>query len=120
MIPYLAPYTNNGEGTTATTPLNGIAALPEGALVASSDRVKNQGFLKDNAFLYSNPTPVVGAGGQCGPGYETRPSYKSGTPQKLTIGGTTASGSAIYRPVVPNGTAFPEYAPKASTEDSDE
>ncbi len=118
-VPYLPPYTNNGEGSVASSPLNGIASLPEGALVHTSNRVVNQGLLKNNAYLYTNPAPVTGAGGKCGPGYETRPTYRDGKPQQLTVGGTTASGSDVFRPSVPAGTGFPEYAPKTSDGGSD-
>lgn len=120
VAPYLPPFTNNGEGTIAATPLNGVASLPEGAFVTSSNRDLAQKRLKAGAYLYSNPSPVTGAGGKCGPGYETRPSFASATQQRLTIGGVPASGTAIYRPVVPAGTAFPEYAPKGTSEDSNE
>lgn len=125
-VPYLPPYTNNGEGTIATSPLNGVSNLPEGAFVSTADRLGNQKRLKNNAFLHSNPNPQTGAGNQCSAGYEVTQPYgisplAASVMQQLTIGGQAASGSAIYTPPLPAGTGFPELEKKTtSTEDSDE
>ncbi|MFT4035271.1 MAG: MlaD family protein [Patulibacter sp.] len=121
VMPYLPLYANNGEGVTATTPLNGISSIPAGAFAATAnatDRAKRVTQTQTNAYLYTNPSPVYGAGGQCGAGYESRPLWADKTQQHLTVGGTTASGSQIFTPAPPKGSTWRPAS--LDEEDSDE
>lgn len=120
VFPYLPLYTQNGEAGTATSPLNGISNLPAGAYASlGDDRLTRQKLVQNNAFLFSNPNPVTGAGGVCQPGYEARPDFvKTTSPLKLTIGGTGATGKQIYRPSLPAGTGFSDLAPSTTPEAS--
>ena len=91
VTPYLPIFTANSDGLPATTPLNGTPFLPAGAFGNSSSGAdKEQLLLKQNSYLYSNPSPNTGNAGVCEAGYETRPAYTSGQQQKITIGTATS------------------------------
>ncbi|MBO9531719.1 MAG: MCE family protein [Solirubrobacteraceae bacterium] len=123
VYPYLPTFQPNGEGLPAASPLNGLTGLPAGAYAGASTtgiRDQRQAATPRNAYLYSNPAPVTGQGGQCGPGYETRPAWSDDKQQqKLTIGGSAASSSA-FRPAPPKGSEFRSPSLDKATEDSDE
>lgn len=119
VVPVLGAYDTNTEAGYATAQPSGTP-LPAGAYAeiapetAANARRDEQ---SSNAFLYSNPTPVVGQGGVCQPGYETRPDYSNAKPgsQKTTIGNPTlngGSGTKIAKTKPPTGSPF---AAKAKT-----
>ncbi len=117
VVPYIPPFVPNGEGVPATSALNGATAS-EGVL-ADATR-KND--LVANAFLYTNPQPVTGAGGVCEPGYETRESYATAKtkPQSQNIGNPTLTGKKPFRPAPPLGSEFRPAELDAPAEDEDD
>ncbi|MEH3054155.1 MAG: MlaD family protein [Patulibacter minatonensis] len=122
VVPYLPLFAENGETGTALSPLNGADGLPAGAYSNLGEtRITRQQQVKNNAFLTTNPTPITGANGQCGPGYETRPDFtKVTSPLGVTVGGATGSGSKLFIPAPPKGSKFRNPKLDASSEDSGE